>query len=54
MIHPTSTAHTPGLQLKGPLFSRDLEGVWMVFICGLLHLHAIHPDPAADSKTLPH
>ncbi len=55
VIHPTSTTHThtPGLQLKCPLLSRDLKGVWVVFIGGLLHLHAIHSDPAADSKTLP-
>lgn len=47
------TAHTPGLQLEGPLLPRDLEAVWVVFIGGLLHLHAIHSDSAAHSKTLP-
>lgn len=49
----TTHTHTPGLQLKGPLLSRDLEGVGVVFIGGLLHLHAIHADPAAHSITLP-
>lgn len=52
-MHTTFIPHTPGLQLKGPLLSRHLEGVWVVLIGSLLHLHAIHSDPAADSKTLP-
>lgn len=46
-------AHTLGLQLKGPLLSRDLKAVWVVFIGGLLHLHAIHSYSAADGKALP-
>ncbi len=45
--------HTPGLQLECPLLPRDLEAVWVVFIGGLLHLHALHSDPASHSKTLP-
>lgn len=43
---------TPGLQFQGPFFSRDLEAVWMVFIGGLLHLHAVHSNSAANSETL--
>lgn len=45
-------AHPPGLQLKGPLFSRDLEAVRVVFIGGLLHLHTIHSNSTAHSETL--
>lgn len=44
----------PGLQLKCPLLSRDLEGGWVIFIGGLLHLHAIHSDPAAHSIPMPY
>lgn len=44
---------SPGLELKGPLLSRHLEGVWVVFIDGRMDLHAVNPNPAADSEPLP-
>lgn len=44
--------HTPGLQLQGPLLSRDLEAVRVVFVGGLLHLHAVHSYSTAHGETL--
>lgn len=46
------SAHPPSLQLNGPLFSRDLEAVRVVFIGGLLHLHTIHSYSTAHGETL--
>lgn len=50
--HYSFTVNTPGLQLKGLLLSRHLEAVWMAVIGCLLHLHAVHSNPAAHSETL--
>lgn len=44
---------SPGLELKGPLLSRHLEGVGVVLIGGLVDLHAVDSNPAANSEPLP-
>lgn len=37
----------PGLQLQSPLLARHLEGVRVVFVDGLQHLHALDADAGA-------